>query len=365
MKKFTIISLTLIILVSCNQNNVIKIGAILPLTGDAALYGNNAKEGIDLAVEKVNTQGGVLNRKIIVVYEDSKADPKTGVAAFQKLMDFDKVQSVIGCVSSSVTLALAPLAEKNSIVVLSPAATSPKLSGAGKYIFRNWTSDTYEANVIADYAINTLKITRLGILYLNNDYGIGLVKAIENEFIKKDKKVLITESFAQNQKDFRISLTKIKNLKIDALYIISYPEETINILRQIKELNFDAILLATSAFQDEMIIKNAGKTAEKVIFPYPVIPDTTSTIVADFKESFENKYHKKPGIVADTGFDALIMIITAIKNEKNFTGPSIQKGLMNLRNFPGASGYMSFDEKGDIKKEIKIKTVKNGSFVEL
>jgi branched-chain amino acid transport system substrate-binding protein len=367
MKKLTLICFVLIFVPSCNsnRNNEIKIGAILPLTGDAALYGNNAKEGIDLAVDNVNAQGGVLNRKIKIVYEDSKADPKTGVAAFQKLVTFDKVQSIIGCISSSVTLAFAPLAEKNKIVVLSPAATSPKLSEAGKYIFRNWTSDTYEASIIANYMINTLKINKLGILYLNNDYGVGLKSALENEFAKNDKKIIITEGFAQNQNDFKVSLSKIKALNIEALYIISYPDETINILKQIKELNINVTIISTSAFQDELIIKNAGKTAENVIYPYPVVPDTSQMVVSDFLKNFENKYKKKPGIVSDTGYDALLMIIAAMEEEKSYSGESIQKGLMTIKNFHGASGIMSFDKNGDIKKEMKIKTVRNGAFVEL
>lgn len=367
MKKRILFILTLIFLLGCKQtdDSIIKIGAILPLTGDAALYGNNAKEGIDLAVEKINAEGGILNRKIKVIYEDSKADPKTGVAAFQKLVDVDKVQSIIGGVSSSVTLAFAPLAEQKNIVVLSPAATSPKLSDAGNYIFRNWTSDAYEATVIADYAIDNLKINKLGILYLNNDYGIGLVNAVENEFQKNGKSIIITEGFAQNQKDYRVSLTKIRNANIDALYIISYPDETVNILKQIKELNITTTLLSTSAFQDDMIIRNSGKSAEDIIYPYPVTPDTTQKSITIFYHSFEKKYGNKPGIVGDTGYDALLMIVEAMKNEKSISGESIQKGLMNLRNFEGASGNMSFDKNGDIVKEMKMMTVKNGTFIEL
>lgn len=369
MKKILIVLVSLLFIFGCNspkkEVDTIKIGAILPLTGDAALYGNNAKEGIDLALEQINSKGSVIGKTIQIIYEDSKAEPKTGVAAFQKLTDVDKVPVIIGGISSSVTLAFAPLAEKQKIVVLSPAATSPKLSNAGKFIFRNWTSDAFEATVIADYAINELKINKMGILYLNNDYGKGLENAIIKEFTNNGKEIVIVESFAQNQIDFKNSLTKIKASDVQALYIISYPDETVIILRQIKELNLKILLLSTSAFQDDMIIKNAGATAENVIYPYPVSTGTTDKVVANFFASFEKKYNKNPGIVSDTGFDALNMIVAAIKNERSASGEAIQKGLMKLHDFKGASGTMTFDENGDIEKEMKIKTVKNKSFVEL
>ena len=343
----------------------IKIGAILPLTGDAALYGQNVKEGIDLAVEEVNRQGGVSGKQLRVVYEDSQAEPRTGSSAFLKLVTVDKVPAVIGGVTSSVTLAMAPTAEKEKVVILSPAATAPKISEAGDFIFRNWPSDAYEGKVTADYAYGDLGIRKMAVLFVNNDYGKGLVEVMEHEFEDKGGQLVTGQSFEQKDTDFRTQLAKIKSSKAEALYIISYPEETINILRQIKEIRLRMRLLSTSAFQDREILAKAGMTAEGVIYPFPVDPDPKDSTVASFQQNFERKYNKKPGIVCDTGFDAVKMIVRAVEIAGGFSGIDIKRGLYAIRDFHGASGIMSFDSSGDIEKIMRMKTVQNSEFVDI
>jgi len=109
----------------------IKIGATLPLSGDAAVWGNNTREGIELALQLVNGRGGVLGRKISVIFEDTEALPNKGVSAYRKLTQVDRVEVVIDDSVSSVTLAMAPLAQRDHVVILATGATAPKISDAG------------------------------------------------------------------------------------------------------------------------------------------------------------------------------------------------------------------------------------------
>ncbi len=347
------------------EEGVIKIGAILPLTGDAALYGQNAKEGIDLAVEEINSDGGVLKREIKIIYEDTQADPKIGVSAFQKLIKVDKVNAVIGSITSSVILAVAPIANKEKIVVLSPAATSPKVTEAGEFIFRNWPSDAYEGKIMAEYVYHNLNLKKISLLLINNDYGKGLEQVFVKEFNRLDGEIGIIETFNPKETDIRTQILKIKNSKSDGLYIVGYPEEFVIILKQIRELRLKTQLLSTSAFQDKEIIEKCGIASEGVIYPYPVEPDPNNPVVANFEKNFNNKYRKKPGIVCDTGYDALKMIVYAIQLENGSSGSEIQRGLHSIKNFQGASGVMSFDRNGDIEKIMEIKTIKKSEFVKL
>ncbi|MCK4458341.1 MAG: ABC transporter substrate-binding protein [Methanosarcinales archaeon] len=132
------------------QPDEIRIGAILPLTGEAAEYGEDAKLGIDLAVEEINAAGGINGKRIQVVYEDSQATPSQGVSAIQKLTTVDKVPVIIGAMASSVTLAIAPIAEENKVVLLSPASSAPQITEAGDYIFRTEFSDAYGGKAQAE-----------------------------------------------------------------------------------------------------------------------------------------------------------------------------------------------------------------------
>jgi branched-chain amino acid transport system substrate-binding protein len=164
------------------QSDEIKIGAILPLTGEAAEYGEDAKLGIDLAVEEINAAGGINGKMIQVVYEDSQATPSQGVAAIQKLITVDKVPVIIGAMASSVTLAIAPIAEENKVVLLSPASTAPQITEAGDYIFRNEVSDAYGGKAQAELTWDELGIKNVAILCINNDYGVGTADTFKKNF---------------------------------------------------------------------------------------------------------------------------------------------------------------------------------------
>ena len=137
----------------CQRKKVefIKIGAILPLTGDAAQWGIPPQKGAELAVEEINKAGGINGKKLKLIVQDTKCEPKAGVSSFQKLISDKEIRIVIGGVCSSVTLAVAPIAEKNKILLISPASTNPKITNAGDYIFRVIPSDDLRGKVFAEY----------------------------------------------------------------------------------------------------------------------------------------------------------------------------------------------------------------------
>jgi branched-chain amino acid transport system substrate-binding protein len=219
--------------------------------------------------------------------------------------------------------------------------------------------------VTAHYATAFLGVKRVALLLLNNDYGMGLEQVSSHEFTRGGAAIVTTEWFHQGDTDFRTQLAKIRELQPDAVYIVGYPEEMINILQQAAELGIQAQILATSAFQDAQILENAGPTAEGVVYPYPIDPDPTNSVVEGFGSSFREVYSKAPGIVADTGYDAVMMIAQAIETTGGTTGSQIREGLESMSGFQGASGKMSFDANGDIEKEMVMKVVRDGAFTNL
>lgn len=157
-----ILAIGLIAIQTKKEPGEIKIGAILPLTGDSALYGESIKKGIDLAVEQINSEEGVKGRKVTVIYEDSKAVPSVGVASFQKLISIHRVPVVIGDAVSSVTLAIAPIAEKNKVVILSPLSSAPAITEAGDFIFRNVPSDLFGGGSSCLFCCKKTKLAKFG-----------------------------------------------------------------------------------------------------------------------------------------------------------------------------------------------------------
>src|SRR5438105_1378852 len=132
-------------------NDRIAIGVILPLSGEAAHWGIPARSGAELAVEQVNRAGGGGAATLELAVEDDRCNPTEGVSAFNKIMAAASPSAVLGAVCSGVTLAVAPLAETRRTVLISPASTSPKLTGAGEFIFRVVPPGSRRGKVFAEY----------------------------------------------------------------------------------------------------------------------------------------------------------------------------------------------------------------------
>lgn len=361
---FAVIIMVIIVMIwktTTPKQEAITVGATLPLSGDAAIWGKNTQEGIDLAVEEINASGGVLGQRLSILYEDTRALPKEGVTAYRKMTTVNKVKVIIDDSVSGVTLAMAPLAQKDHVVILATGATAPKISDAGDYIFRIWNSDAYEGEVAADYAYETLRLRHVAILYINNEYGKGLEQVFRSRFVARGGNIPISESFAQSATDIKTQLTKILAAGPDGIYVVGYPKEIPIALKQAKELGLSLPLLGTVAMQDPQLIQTAGEAAEGLMFPYPKEP--SGGHVDRFIEAFREEYGKDPGITADVGYDAVKMIARAIEITRGSTGEDIRKGLNMLKDYPGVSGVMTFDSNGDVHKPMGIKIVKSGSFV--
>lgn len=322
---------------------IVKIGGLLALTGSASQWGKNCKNGIDLAVEQLNNNQNKFQYKIL--YQDTKAEAKTAISAFHKLKNED-VQFIIGDVSSSVNLAIAPLANKEKIIVISPAATSPKLTNTGEYTFRTWNSDAEEAIAMANYCKNN-NINNITLLLINNDYGIGLQNAFKGQLKNSNIKIDNIIIFEPNTKDFKPYLSKIKK-DTEALYIVGYPNELQRLFKTIQEMNIEQRLLGTSVFNDPIL--KGLKLKNEVLYSYPrkVENDTYNKFIKNYKI----KYNSKPGIASDTAYDAM-MIINKVINKKNYI-----KYMFSIKDFEGASGIFSFDKYGDVHKPMSIKSLK-------
>ncbi|MCK4445511.1 MAG: ABC transporter substrate-binding protein [Candidatus Marinimicrobia bacterium] len=340
----------------------IKIGVITPLTGGSAKYGEDIKRGYDLAVEEINEKGGIEGRKINFIYEDSEGKPEKAVAAAQKLIQRDKVITILGALWSSPTLAVAPIANKNKVILLSSGSSSPKVTDAGDYIFRNEVSDEYGAEQTANLFFK-LGFKKIAILYVNNDFGIGQKDVTQKAYSQIGGSVVGAESFEQDAKDFRTQLLKIKEKKFEALLIVGY-KETILILQQMRELGMKTQILSVALFQDFEILEKVGDIAEGAIYTYCGTFDVKSQEpkVKKFVEKFKEKYHTAPEYYAPLGYDAVKILTLAI--EKGGFGPEqIKNALYKIKNFPGLTGTTSFDKNGDVIKPFILKTVKNGEFI--
>ncbi|MEM4408088.1 MAG: penicillin-binding protein activator [Candidatus Caldarchaeum sp.] len=343
------------------EEKVIKIGAILPLTGDISEYGQRVKRGIDIAVEEINKSPGGL--RVQVKYEDSEGVPQKGVNAAQKLINTEGVRYIIGAVSSSVTLSIVPITTRAKVLLMSPASSSPKLSGISPFFVRNWPSDVLEATVLAEYAFDKLSVRRVIILYTNNDYGLGLQQEFVKSFKRRGGSIVAVEGYPLNARDFKGIIAKYgQSFKdVDAIYLAGYHRDMAIATKQLREAGYSRLILGDADYGIPELIQIAGRAAEGAIYATPWYDPESNETSKRFVEVFKQRYATVPSEFEANGYDAVRLIVSGIQ-QRGDDPAAVAQFIRELKEYPGAGGRLTFTQAGDVIKPIAIMRVENGTF---
>jgi len=347
---------------SCNQkkSDEIKIGAALPLTGDIASYGKSAQNGIDLAVDEINSDPNT-KIKFAIDYQDTKGDKQTAVNIFQKFATVDKYSVVIGEAASGVSQAMIPIATSNKIVQISPISSSPELTGED-YFFRICPSDAFQATISAKW-ISDDGFKKVGILYVNNAWGKSLMELFKSNFESRGGKVVDVESSNEGDKDFKTQITKLLHSDIDVIYCPTYGKEGGVILKQLKELGNKFPVYGADVWSSPELLTTANYAAEgiKIVKPSELSSDTYNK----FKEAFKKKYNTGPDVYAAYSYDIVMILKNAMSNTST-TGEQVKTFLLSMPVYQGVTGQTKFDSNGDCNTKPFIKQIiKNGNYQSL
>src|SRR5436190_10902418 len=204
----------------------IRIGEFASLTGKEAAFGTSSHKGTLLAIEELNATGGVLGRKVELIYEDNRSAPGESATVVQKLISRDKVVAILGEVASGRSLEAAPICQKNHIPQGSPYSTNPKVTEMGDYIFRVCFTDPFQGRLLADFGRKTLKASRVAILTdVAAPYSVGLADYFREPFVSGGGTVVAEKNFSSGDKDFKPQLTAIKAANPEAIFVPCYYTE--------------------------------------------------------------------------------------------------------------------------------------------
>jgi len=357
------IAIIFIVTQTKKESEVIKIGAMGPLTGVRAMGGTYMRNGLEMALEEINSRSGIKAGRVKLIYEDTKYEPATAVNAFQKLVDVDRVKIVIGFQNSSCLLAVAPIAERKKVIVIGYGTQASKISSAGDYIFRTQISSTEEIPIIADFIINGLKISEITLLYLNTDYGVEYRDMLKSSFEDKfGGKIVSIESFEVETSDYRTQLTKVTQLNPKVIFIVGASKHVGMIVKQAKELGIKTQFIASSPVEGEDVLTVAGRLADGIIYPYPYDIESGDKEQEAFRIKHKERYGMFPEMLAANAYDAL-KIVAEMIDQYGYNIEKIKDGFYKIKDYHGASGVLSFDENGDVHKPIIIKKIENGKFV--
>ena len=328
------------------EKETIKIGVILPLTGEAASAGENSLAGIVLAVKEVNDKGGILGRKIELIIEDDKCSSE-GVNAMNKLINIDKVVAVLGPACSASGGPALPIVQENKIPAVI-TASAPHLTKIGDYIFRVYPSDTFQGEFAAEYIFNELEKKKVAVIYVKNDWGQGLRDVFVQKFKELGGEIISDDAVTQETKDFRTQLTKIKSSEAEILYFPVYPANGIAAFKQIKELGFDIPVIGADSFSWEEVIKS--DYGDGILFTLAKF---------DTPEDFKSKINSLSGYenlevmyAAPLYYDAAKVMLEAIEKAGKLDKQSIRDALART-SYKGVSlPLIEFDDNGDIKTAV-------------
>lgn len=339
------------------EDKKIKVGVILPFTGDLASYGEPMRIGMEMALEKLNENDSL---QFELIYIDSKAEPTTALNGLQKLLNIDKVKYVIGDVSSPVTLALVPIIEKNKVLLISPGASSPKLENISPYFVRNYPSSVVESYESAVFLAKTKNTLNSAIVYVNSEYGIGLRDVFIKTYEELGGKIVFQEGYDVGRNDFRNIIAKLNQTKPDAIYLGGNQKEMGIFIRQLREFGSKVLVLSNISFLQDDCLNVAGKSADGVIVPvaYYNPLDSTYRGAHNFAKLFNEKFNKEVTIPFAVGYDALMLIYEGIKKFGD-NPEKVAEYLRDLKNYDGALGLLNFKD-GDVRMPIEFKIVLNG-----
>ncbi len=340
---------------SCSQKpeekkeDVIKIGAILPLTGPIGFFGKYERNALSIALDEINQNGGINGQKIKVVYEDSQNNPRLAVSAMNKLINTEKIPVALTQMSG-VSMALAPIADQRKVVLVS-LAMHPDLAKKSKYVFRIYESVAQESQAMANFLIkNSFK--RIGIIYIEDVWG----QEAESSFVKQlhalNNDIVFSEGFSKQTKDFKELIAKLKTKSLDALFIAAYGPGVGILAKQIRESGLTVPLFGNVGMSWDYVLKIAGPALEGaiVVMPKFYAPEYSSL---DFVKKYRKRFGTDPNFESAFTYDAFKIIATTMK-KYGITSEQIQNGLMRLKTYNGISGTFIFDQYGDTKMDTTV-----------
>jgi branched-chain amino acid transport system substrate-binding protein len=353
---------------SCGQKqgNIIRIGLIIPITGDVKTFGESVRNSVLLAVNETNMKGGINGRQIKVISADDKNDPTEAANAGSKLINQDKVKFIIGSVASKSLIPLSEICQQSKIVMITPTSTNPRVTirenGERKdYVFRACFIDPFQGTVAAKFAVEYLKAKKAAVLYdISNDYAKGLAEYFKDNFIKNGGFVTIYESYGKDDVDFSVLLTKVKADKPDILFLPDYYTKVGLITKKALEIGITATFLGGDGWDSPEMAKIAGDAINGGYFTNHYSPQDPRPEVQNWVAKYQAKYGSKPDALGTLGYDATLLLLEAIRIAETDNPSAVRDALTKLTNFPCVSGNITFDAFGNPVKSAVILQYQNG-----
>ncbi|WP_077001234.1 ABC transporter substrate-binding protein [Variovorax sp. KK3] len=337
----------------------VTIGAAAPLTGPRANLGRYFKQGVEMAVEEINKSGGVLGKPMKVVFEDDQADnPNVAINAVNKLVKMHKVQAFLGPHFSVAQLATQKIYCDNAVSVTG-ASGVPVTANNCKTVIRNRANDNLQAKALVEYARNTLKIDKLGVLSINDDFGKAGSARVIQQIEAAGLKPVRVESHNPEDKDFSAQLGRLRDAGVGLVIMWTHDNEAALIVRQAKQLGLTMKFAGSTSLSQPVFVKLAADAGDGALSSSDFVPGNPDPAVQEFVKKYEARTKTEAELYAATYYDAAWMLSKAI-NQAGSTEPAKVREAFNKLQHKGVLADYRCEANGDCNHQINIIEIQKG-----
>ena len=345
---------------NADAGDTIKVGVYVDLTGQTSSFGKSTKNGIELATEEINKNGGIDGKKLQLIIEDDQGRPEQAKTVVSKLINQDKVNVVLGEVASTNSLAAAPVAQEAKIPMITPSSTNPKVTQIGDYIFRVCFKDDFQGSSMARFAAKNLNAKTAAIFGdVNSDYSKGLTQYFEEEFTKLGGQVIDKQAYTQNDTDFKGQLTNIRQKNPDVIYVPGYYGEVGIISKQARELNMNMPILGGDGWDSPKIWELGGASLKNTFITNHYSVDDPSPNVQKFVEAYKARFGgEAPDSLAALAYDAAYILADSLKRAGTADPQKLRDAIAQTKDFVGVTGTISINDLRDADKTAVVLELK-------
>ena len=347
------------------NRTTIKIGYFGDLSGPNYNFSQSAINGVLMAAAKTNQLGGIKGRQIDVVISDDRGSPEEAARLTAKLIDQDKVIAIIAGGVSGNSLAAAPKAQASHVPLISPSSTDPAVTKTGDYIFRTCFVDSFQGEVMANFAASTLQAKKAAILFdFNSPYGRGLTDFFELSFRKLGGEIVNKQSYKQSDADFKGQLSSIKAAEPDVIYIPGYYGDVALIAKQARALGLEQPLLGGDGWDAPELWQLGGDALNGSYMSTHYSPDIPSPEIQSFVEEYKQRYQNlQPDAHAALAYDAARLLFNAIERAGTTDSGPLREALAQTKDFKGVTGMISIDADRNAVKPAVVLKLQDAAFI--
>ena len=370
--------------------DAVKVGVLLPLSGDGSYFGQRALQGIELALATLQKNDPTLQVSLVV--RDSQGDSLVAGEMLRALANDKHIIGVIGPLFSQEAIDLTAVADELGVPFISPYAPEGEFPAASPYAFRNSLTDTLQGRFLAEYAVRGLQLQRFAVLYADDPYGISLKDAFIAQLRQLGGEVVAVAAYAPDATEFSQPIKAIGGVDdetlqdlragitintfetaapeaptpiYDAIFIPGYYDKVALIAPALTFYNITGVqLLGSDGWNAKEILDIGDHSVEGAIFVDGFFVDSPAPAVHDFVEKFHRRYAKTPDLLAAQAYDSMLILTQTLKDGAR-TRDELRDALLKVRDFPGVSGTTSFDADGNAAKIPFLLSIQNGRIVQL